>query len=114
MYKPTRTKELLEQFDKLCETYKGDLTDLEKAIGTYFVGRRLGWKVVLILHDRKTIRKYESILKIRFRYEFEEFEDQAKRTNIYRVLKTVSNFWKAVSGAVTIERSSQIGVGKRV
>lgn len=114
MYNAARTQELLEKFDQRCETYKGDLTLLERAIGTYFVGRRLGWKVVFILHDRKTIRKYEEILDISFKDEFEEYEDQAKRTNIYRVLKTVSNFWKAVSGATAIDRSPQIGVGKRV
>jgi hypothetical protein len=113
MYKAQRTQELLEKFDKLCETRKGDLIDLERAIGTYFVGRRLGWKVLFILHDIKTIRKYEKILGIEFKKEFEGYEDQAKRTNIYWVLQKVSNFWKAVSGAVAIDRSPEISGPKR-
>jgi hypothetical protein len=109
LYKAERTQELLERFDKRCETYSGDITDLERAIGVYFVGRRIGWKVLYIIHDKKTLRKYEDILKIEFKKEFTEFEDQGKRSNIYRVLKTVSNFWKAVSGAISIDRSPTIG-----
>lgn len=109
MYKAARTLELLEQFDKLHETYKGDLTHLERAIGVYFVGRRMGWKILFIMHDKKTLKRYEDILQIQFKEEFKDFEDQAERTNIYKVLKKVSNFWKAVSGAISIDRSPVIG-----
>ncbi len=80
---------MLEKFDRLCETYKGDLTELQRGIGMYFVGRRLGWKVLFIMHDKKTIKKDEGILKVEFKKEFEPFEDQAKRTNIYKVLKKI-------------------------
>ncbi len=109
MYKEERSQELLERFDKLCETFAGDITDLERAIGVYFVGRRIGWKILYILHDKKTLKKYEKILGIEFKNEFAEFEDQAKRSNIYRVLQKVTNFWKAVSGAISIDRSPTIG-----
>lgn len=109
MYKESRSQELLQRFDQLCETFAGDITDLERAIGVYFVGRRIGWKILYIIHDKKTLRKYENILGIEFKKEFTEFEDQGKRSNIYRVLKTVSNFWKAVSGAVSIDRTPTIG-----
>jgi len=113
MYKAQKTQELLEKFDKLCETYKGDITELERAIGVYFVGRRMGWRILFVLHDKKTIRKYEKILDIEFKSEFEGYEDQAKRTNIYKTLQKVTNFWKAVSGAISIDRSPAIGGGKR-
>jgi len=109
MKKATRTVEVLTQFDKILETYQGDILLMERAIGAYFVGRRLGWKILFILHDRKTVKKYEEILEISFRNEFEEFEDQAKRTYAYKALRAVTNFWKAIKGEVPFERSAIIG-----
>lgn len=109
MYKNERSHELLERFDKLCETFAGDITELERAVGVYFVGRRVGWKILYVIHDKRTLKKYEKILGVEFKKEFTEFEDQGKRSNIYRVLKTVSNFWKAVSGAISIDRTPTIG-----
>ncbi len=109
MRKAERTIELLSRFDKKMETYVGDISELERAIGTYFVGRRTGWKVLYLVHDRKTLKKYEDILGISFREEFEEFEDQAKRTAAYKALKFVTNFWKAVKGEIPFEKSALIG-----
>jgi hypothetical protein len=110
MYKRERTVELLTRFDKMIDSYKGDITLLEKAIGVYFVGRRVGWKVLYIAHDTKTIRKYEAILGISFRQEFAEFEDQGHRTAAYKALKAVTNFWRAVKGELEdFKRSTMIG-----
>ena len=103
---PPPTPEQAERFVAITEqaihNFKGDLGDLESAIGMYAIGRHFGWKVLYILHSKKTIRKYEDILKIAVRDEFPEVGPDATRSNGYRVLEFVSNFWKAISGGQPI------------
>jgi hypothetical protein len=59
-----------EEFFAICHRaykgYKGDIRDLERAIGTLFVGRFTGWKPIYLMQDRKSLKKYESFLGIRF------------------------------------------------
>ena len=93
---------LSEVVEKAIHSYSGDLGDLESAIGMFALGRHYGWKVLYILHSKKTIRKYEEILGIAVRKEFKEVGPDALRSNGYRVLETVSNFWKAISGGQPI------------
>ena len=109
MKNPDRTIELFSQFDKKLESISGDSGLFERAVGTYFVGRRVGWKILYIWHDRKTLKKYEEILGISFRDEFEEFGDLAKKTAAYKGLKLVTNFWKAIKGEIPFERSALMG-----
>jgi hypothetical protein len=100
------TPEQAEHFVAITEQaihrFKGDLGDLESAIGMYAIGRHFGWKVLYVLHSKKTIRKYEEILDIAVRVDFPEVGPDAMRSNGYRVLETVSNFWKAISGGQPI------------
>jgi hypothetical protein len=110
LYKHDRTVELMERFDDIFKTYKGDITILERAVGAYFVGRRVGWKVMYVIHDTKTLKKYEKILGINFREEFKDFEDLAPKTRAYKALKFISNFWKAVKGETSdFDKSAIMG-----
>jgi len=48
--------------------FEGDLDDLESALGMLEIGHDFGWKVLYIIHSKRTIRKYEEIpgnIKIR-------------------------------------------------
>jgi hypothetical protein len=107
LYKEERSFEVLRKIDKAYEAYSGDITLFERAVGTYFVGRRIGWKILYIIHDTKTLKRYEKILGITFREELEEFEDRSKKTRAYQALKFVTNFWKFVKGETDIEKSPQ-------
>jgi hypothetical protein len=98
-----KDKDLIKHFDKNIETYKGQIHHLENAMGVYLVGRRLGWKVLYLMHDKRTIRKFEKILNVKFREEFEEFGDLAHKSLAYKLLGKVTNFWKAVSGDVKVK-----------
>ncbi len=82
--------------------FEGNLDELESALGMYMVGRHFGWKVLYILHSKRTIRKYEEILGISVREEFDAEGPDADRSNGFRALKTVTNFWKAISGEISI------------
>lgn len=76
------------------------IPELEAALGMYVMAHFTGWKVLYFLHTTRTIKKYESILGIRLKDEFPEFGDDADRTNAYKVIEHVSNFWKLVSGEI--------------
>lgn len=74
------------------------IDELESALGMYMLAHYFGWKVLYLIHSKRTIRKYESLLGIKLSETFEPFGPDAERTNAYTLSKMVSNFWKAVSG----------------
>jgi hypothetical protein len=80
--------------------FEGQLPDLEAALGMLRLGHHLGWKVLYVIHSKKTIRKYEQILgeDFRIREVFPEVGPGSYRSLGLRVVQTLSNFWKAISG----------------
>ncbi|WP_137894985.1 hypothetical protein [Ramlibacter sp. 2FC] len=80
----------------------GSIDELEQALGMYVIGRHVGWKVLVLVHNKRTIRKYEEILGISVREAFPEEAAASMRSVGYRFAKTLSNFWKAVSGEVSV------------
>jgi len=52
--------------------FEGDLDELESALGMLDIGHDFGWKVLYIIHSKRTIRKYERILKIKIREIFDK------------------------------------------
>ncbi len=92
--------------DKAIEDFHGGIGELESAIGVLTIGRHVGWRVLYIVHSKKTIKKYEEILGITFRAEFPEEGPDADRSIGYRIAKTFSNFWKVVSGEEKVDRTN--------
>lgn len=82
--------------------FQGVLEELESALGMLHIGHHLGWKVLYIIHSKRTIRKYEEILNIKIRDIFPETGPSSYRSNGYRIISTLSNFWKAL-GEVKVE-----------
>jgi predicted Rossmann-fold nucleotide-binding protein len=80
----------------------GTIDELEQALGMYVLGRHVGWKVLVLVHNKRTIRKYEEILGISIREAFPEEAAASDRSLGYRFAKTLSNFWKAVSGEIPV------------
>ena len=85
------------------------IDELESALGMYLLAHHVGWKVLYLVHSKKTIRKYEEILGIKLSEVFDEFGPDAHRTNAYKIIKAVSNFWKLVSG----DEKSPLDLDKR-
>jgi nicotinic acid mononucleotide adenylyltransferase len=79
------------------EEFQAD--EMESAIGLYILGFHYGWKVLQLIHTRRTIAKYQMLMGIDIQKEFDEFGPDAKRTNAYKLIDAASNFWKLVSGA---------------
>ncbi|WP_153116412.1 hypothetical protein [Rhodocyclus tenuis] len=80
--------------------FSGQLDELEAAIGMLHMGDHLGWKPLVLVHNKRTIRKYEEVLGINIREFFPEEGPSAHRSLGYKIAKKLGNFWKAVSGEV--------------
>jgi len=99
---------MAEVFQSAMERFEGQGDELETAMGMYVLGHYAGWRVLVLMHSKKTIRKYEEILDIKVRDEFAEEGSQAHRSRALSIAKTLSNFWKAVSGEdKSIEREER-------
>lgn len=101
-------KEEKEAIDKAIKNFRGLVPTLETAIGAYFVGKKVGWKVLYLVHDKKTIEKYGKILGIDFRKELPEEGQWAHKSMAWEAMKKISNFWKAAKGEIPIEGRSEM------
>lgn len=80
--------------------FTGQFDELEAAIGMLHIGDQVGWKPLVLIHNKRTIRKYEEILSINIREFFPEEGPSAERSMGYKIAKKIGNFWKAVSGEI--------------
>ncbi len=94
--------------DTAIKNFKGQLPTLETAIGALFVGDKLGWKPLYLIHDKTTLAKYEKILGIKFRDILEPEGVWAHKSVAWNLAKKVSNYWKAVKGEIPDIRTPQI------
>lgn len=95
-----------EQLKKIEEeaiaNFKGDLTQLEAALGMLRIGHHYGWKVLYLIHSKKTIRNYEEILNTKIRDIFEEAGPSSYRSVGFNLAQRFSNFWKVAGGDIKI------------
>ena len=95
----TRQLKRLDEIQQVAiAKFAGDLGELESALGMLSLGHQYGWQVIHLIHSKATVRKYEEILGIKVREEFRDAGPSAKRSNGFRLVQKVSNFWKAASG----------------
>lgn len=83
--------------------FRGQFDELESAIGMLFLGHLFGWRVVVLIHNKRTIRKYEEILRINIREEFQEKGPLIDKSLGYAVAEKLKAFWKAVAGEIPLE-----------
>jgi hypothetical protein len=98
---PVSTKDahaIVAKLNEIIARFEGDFRELEAAIGMYMTGRLVGWKVLVLIHNKRTIRKYEEILKINVREAFPEEGEFYDKSVAYNLVKTLGSYWKAVSG----------------
>jgi len=58
--------EMVAHLNERVRNFKGDVTELERAIGAYLIGRQVGWKALLVIHDLGTIERFERVLGLKF------------------------------------------------
>ena len=93
-------QDLVARLDEITARYRGDFTELESAIGMYMIGRLVGWRVLVLIHNKRTIRKYEEILGVNIREDFEPEGPFSDKSFALGFVKEVGNFWKGVSGEI--------------
>ena len=94
----------LEKIEQMAiANYYGDLGDIESALGMLRLGQQYGWRVMYLIHSKATIRKYERILGILIKDEMPEEGPSAYRVPAIKIIKTLGNFWKVVSGETKVE-----------
>lgn len=89
--------------------FKGQLDELEAALGMLHMGHHFGWKVLYLVHSKRTIRKYEGILGIKIRDIFPETGPSSYRSYGLHIVERLTNFWKAIGGEEKIEKRREIG-----
>jgi len=94
--------------DNAIINFKGMLDELESALGMLRIGHHVGWKVLYLIHSKKTIRKYETILNIKVRDIFAETGPSSPRSIGLALAGKFSNFWKVVSGEIKVENKKEI------
>ena len=107
-----RAKEIVDKLDEAIKHHQGGIDVVEQAVGMYLVGRHFGWKVLYLVHSKRTIRKYEKILGIKVQEEFLEVGPDADRSYAWVAVQKVSNFWKAVSGDVPLDVEDRREIAK--
>ena len=93
-----RTAKLAEIVNDAIDRFSGPFDELEKALGMLIIGDYVGWKVLVLIHSKSTLKKYEAILGVSVREFFPEVGQIAERSNGYRLAMQVNKFWKVVSG----------------
>jgi hypothetical protein len=99
-FDPDRIEQLSKIEREAFARFTGLFDELEAAIGMLHIGDHIGWKPLVLIHNKRTIRKYEQILDIDIRTFFPEEGPSAHRSRGYVIAKKIGNFWKAVSGAI--------------
>lgn len=90
--------------------FEGDFTQLEAALGMLRLGYYVGWKVLYMIHSKKTIRNYEHILHIQIRDIFDETGPGSYRSLGLAIAEKYTNFWKVAGGDIKIpKRRDAIG-----
>jgi hypothetical protein len=102
-----RTQER-EMIDRAIKEFRGQVPTLESAIGAYLVGKQLGWRPLVLIHEKQTLRKYEKILGISFREELPEVGKMADKSVAWKAARKLSNFWKAVKGEISGIRTPEL------
>ena len=101
-------KDLVRIIDQATTRFEGDMTRLESAIGMLFLGRLFGWRVLVLTHNKRTIRKYEEILGVDVRKEFPEIGPLAHKSVGLEIAEKAGSFWKAVSGDIKVPEKRQL------
>jgi hypothetical protein len=107
---PKEQTEYFELVHRAIYDFSGPIDQLESAIGFLYVGKYFGWKTLYIIHSKATVAKYEAILGIDVREHFPETNDHSPRSNGFRLLKNIKNYWNVIRGDEKLPDGDRRGV----
>ena len=94
---------LIKKVEDCVYSFTGNFDELESAIGMLFIGPLVGWRILVLIHNKRTIRRYEEILGINIRKDFQPEGPFTYKSLGYEVVQKLQKFWKAVSGEIVVE-----------
>ncbi|HRB96505.1 MAG TPA: hypothetical protein PKY67_02175 [Nitrosomonas sp.] len=84
---------------KNIKEFRGVGTTLESALGALIMGQYFGWRVLKILHNPLTYRRYENILGIKFQDVCPETTHYSETKSVgYAITQKLGSFWAVVMG----------------
>ena len=88
-------QKILQQMDD----FQGIGTTLESALGALVLGQYFGWRVLKLLHNPATYRRYEKALGVEFKDVCPEITELGKKKSIgYAITEKLGSFWAVVMG----------------
>ena len=108
---PEEAYALMKKLDEAVRGFDGQFDELENALGMMLLGRLVGWKVLALIHNKRSIRKYEEILGVKIREAFPEEGPLTHKSVGYEFIKKLGNYWKAVSGEAKVEDRRTLQAG---
>lgn len=95
--------------------YSGIGTTMESALGSLIMGQYYGWRVLKILHNPATYRKYEKVLGVEFKDVCPEITEFGKKKSIgYAITEKLESFWAVVMGKRKVEDKGKIASEEEV
>jgi hypothetical protein len=79
--------------------FQGIGTTLESALGALVMGQYFGWRVLKLLHNPATYRRYEKALGVDFKDVCPEITNLGKEKSIgYAITEKLGSFWAVIMG----------------
>ncbi|WP_372521480.1 hypothetical protein [Sulfuricaulis sp.] len=101
-------EQLVKLIDKVIKKFHGNGNELETAIGSLILWRHLGRKVLLLVHDKTTLKKYEKLLGVDVRTICPAKGPLARRSLASTAVTKPRTFWKAVKGEIPNVKTFEI------
>ena len=87
-------EELVALIENSFDRFEGSADGWESAVGMMFLGKYMGWKIVHLVHSQATVKKYEKILGIDVKTDFDPTTDASRRSNAGRLSRVFPTFGK--------------------
>jgi len=101
-------EELIVAIEQALKDYRGYLPTIESAIGALFAGKAMGWKVLRIVHNEKTILNYQKLLGVNFRAQMEETTPLSRKSLGFLFAEKIDGFAKLLRGEVSYDKRSWV------
>lgn len=116
---PKRLLELTEENEQIIlkqmREFSGIGTTMESALGALIFGQYFGWRVLKLMHNPATYRRYEKVLGVEFKNVCPEITEFGKKKSIgYAITEKLQSFWAVVMGKRKVEGKGEIASEEEV
>lgn len=88
---------------------------MESALGALIMGQYFGWRVLKLMHNPATYRRYEKVLGIKFKDVCPEITEVGKMKSVgYAITEKLQSFWAVVMGKRKVDGKGEIASEEEV